>query len=201
MNILDTFAPDYDRLDVAELTEHDPQELLKAKYEAAHAVHTEEAFAPIERAAGMVQLLSLLNLEIPQFAHVIFKLDYESAVVFAVSLVDDITHATTEFAMSWAKDIDLEHGLPINRYCAVYSKEYLDWLLTMLSGEYMYKAVKFADNSDPKDALQHLDLVSVYLTAEAKESFSHFTGSVFATPMLTRVVRDTINKKNFSQQF
>jgi len=199
MNPLKAFAPDYNRIDVEELIEHDQHELLAVKYDVAHKLHDEEMFTPLPRAAYMTQLISLLNLEIPQFAHVVFGLDIDSAVLFGVSLIDSITHATTEFALSWVRELDVAQELPRNRGCAIYSADYLSWLINSVSGELMFKAVQHADRSKPRDPLQHLDMVTAYLTAEAKEAFAEFTGSVYATPTLARATRAVINLRNLPQ--
>lgn len=186
MKPLELFSPTVGPGEVSNVFDLTPDELKALKLRAAEAMVASENILDAERVAALIQLISFMRVEMPQFFSELLGLDVESSAVFAAAVIDGMCMTTTRSCPSWAVQ-DIE-ALPINRGITIYSTAFIEFITDAL-GRAAPFAFDFANDSGAENDLALLDALQDGFALYTCEAFQKFNGEIYLTPEIATTVK------------
>lgn len=126
--------------------------------------------APTERVKIVVQLLSLLRVEIPTFLMDTLKLDVDTAISYTQYVFDRMLLGTAGMALSWAGEV-ADYGAPYlapNRHLLIFSTPMLALLNAVLCEA---SGLVFNDDYEDKDDFERLEAIADRYTEIMYDAF------------------------------
>ena len=154
--MLSPFAPNYDYIKGIPILTVGGEELLELKLESVRRL-TEETKWGEMRVSALVQILSMINIEIPYLISQTINLDFDSCNILARLILEEIFIIYLGYRLVQLTPL----GLPCNRILCVLSTPLLNMICGTLSNPISDIADLLNDNSADQTTLTEI-LIAAY---------------------------------------